>query len=144
VFTENREIILINIISIVIIIDVFGTCCQESWPMVPASGADHWCCSVLLACGVNSASQWCWPVVLPNVAVQLAGQLGKCICAACTLMHGHDRMYCHFIITITILIMIIIIIIITIINNTKILFIVISVISIILAGVLANDAGQWC
>ena len=34
-------IIITNIISIVII-DVFVTCCQGSWPMVPASGADQW------------------------------------------------------------------------------------------------------
>jgi hypothetical protein len=42
----------------------------------------------------------CWPVVLPSVTVQFAGQLGKSICAACTLMHGHDRMYCQFIMSV--------------------------------------------
>ena len=34
-------IIIINIMSIVIT-DVFVTCCQGSWPMLPASGADQW------------------------------------------------------------------------------------------------------
>jgi hypothetical protein len=36
---------------IVIIIDVFGTCCQGSWPMMPASGSDQLWRPVLLACG---------------------------------------------------------------------------------------------
>jgi hypothetical protein len=34
-------IIITNIISNVIM-DVFVTCCQGSWPMLPASGADQW------------------------------------------------------------------------------------------------------
>ena len=71
-------IIIIMIISIVII-DVFGTCCQGSWPMMPASGSDQLWRPVLLACGVNSAGQWWWPVVLPSVAVQFAGLRGNSI-----------------------------------------------------------------
>jgi hypothetical protein len=38
-------------------IDVFGTCCEGSWPMMPASGADQWWWPVLLASGVNCAGQ---------------------------------------------------------------------------------------
>ena len=34
-------IIIINIISIVIT-HVLVICCQGSWPMLPASGADQW------------------------------------------------------------------------------------------------------
>ncbi len=131
-------IFLINIISIIIIIEVLGTCCQRSWPMVPASGTDHWCCSVLLARGQNGTGQWCWPVVLPSCAVQFAGQLGKSICGTCKLMQRHDRMYCQIIITIIIMIIIIIIII-----NIIVIIVITIIIIIILAGVLANDAGQW-
>jgi len=61
------------------VIDVFKTCCEGSWPMMPASGADQWWWPMLLASGVNSSGQWWWPVVLPSVAVQFAGQLGKFI-----------------------------------------------------------------
>jgi hypothetical protein len=67
-------------IIIVIIIDVFGTCCQGSWPMMPASKSDQLWRPVLLASGANSAGQWWWrPVVLPSDAVQFAGRLGKSI-----------------------------------------------------------------
>jgi hypothetical protein len=34
--------VIINIIIVIISIDLFGTCSQGSWPMMPASGADHW------------------------------------------------------------------------------------------------------
>ena len=72
-------VVMIIIIIIVIIIDVFGTCCQGSWPMMPASGSDQLWRPMLLACGVNSAGQWWWPVVLPSVAVQFACLRGKSI-----------------------------------------------------------------
>jgi hypothetical protein len=72
-------VVMIIMIIIVIIIDVFGTCCQGSWPMMPASGSDQLWRPVLLSCGVNSAGKWWWPVVLPNVAVQVAGLHGKSI-----------------------------------------------------------------
>jgi hypothetical protein len=47
--------------------------------MMLASGTHQWWWRVLLASGVNSAGQWCWPVVLPSVAVHFAGQLGQLI-----------------------------------------------------------------
>jgi hypothetical protein len=66
--------IIINIIVIIIIIsiiiniidiniDVFGTCCEGSWPMMLASGADRWWWLALLASGDHSAGQWCWPTI---------------------------------------------------------------------------------
>jgi hypothetical protein len=42
-----------------------------------ASGVYQWCCPVQLASGVNNNGYWCWPVMLPNVAVQFAGRLNK-------------------------------------------------------------------
>ena len=50
-------IIIIIAIIIAIIIDMFRACCQASWPMMPASGADHCWWPVLLARGFNSAGQ---------------------------------------------------------------------------------------
>jgi hypothetical protein len=38
---HHHTIAIINILMIIIsivIIDVFGTCCRGSWPMMPASG----------------------------------------------------------------------------------------------------------
>jgi len=46
------------IIMIVIIIDVFGTCCEGSWPMMPASGAIQWWWPVLLAMFVNGVGHY--------------------------------------------------------------------------------------
>jgi len=75
----NIILVIIIIINIVVIIDVFGTRCQGSWPMMPANGSDQLWRPVRLASGVKSAGQWCWPRVVPNAAVQCAGQLGKSI-----------------------------------------------------------------
>jgi len=90
-------IIIISFISFfiisIIIIELFGTCCQGSWPMMPASGADQWCWSVVLASGANGAgqlvlasgaAQCCCPVCWPPWQIK---------CTACTHMHAHARMY---------------------------------------------------
>jgi hypothetical protein len=61
-------IFIINLISIVIT-DVFVTCCQGSWPMLPASGADQWWWPVLLASGADSAGQWCWPTITITIII---------------------------------------------------------------------------
>jgi len=96
-------------------------------------------------------------MVLPNVAGQFAGQLGKSICASCTLMQAaclvycaartlrqaHDRMCCQFITTTTITITIItIIIIITIIAIIIIIIIVIIIVDIVIV-IIIEMFGTW-
>jgi hypothetical protein len=66
---HHHTIAIINILMIIIsivIIDVFGTCCRGSWPMMPASG-DQGCRPMLLANGDIGAALWCCPMLLSSL-----------------------------------------------------------------------------